>query len=73
MQNEIKILDIKDVELVWKKAKIIEAKFMNHQQTPFFQSKKSSSKYIPSHQRISLSNERNDKNPCFRCNAPNWT
>lgn len=73
IQNQIKVLSPKNVEKVCEKAKVIEAQHMYRKQTPYSQLEKSSSTYIPPHQRISSSDAKRDKNLCFKCKAPNWT
>jgi hypothetical protein len=72
IRNELKMLDINDIEQAQLKARIVEEKLMSLQQVSWSHSEKPNQKYIPPNKRISPSDVKDDKNWCFRCHAPNW-
>ena len=59
IQINIKLLDVKDVEQARQKEKLIKEK----------ENSQCSSVYIPRHLR---ENGKKDRNPCHKCNSPNW-
>jgi hypothetical protein len=71
-RNELELLDIRDIEQARQKTKIVEKKLEAYQQTSWCSLEGFSSKYIPPHKSTPPPYTRQDKDQCFKCNAPNW-